>query len=293
MSMKDNRFCLICLPKNRTLYYHLDEKSGLPWIWCNKCARGYSLEQYCKLADVDMDEFIKNGIEIVKDQEDEVNVLSWPKNFIPLSDPRAEKGIQYIKSRGLSTDGDMYYDLDEEGIVFPYYYQNHFCGAQVRFIDERVKDDGSKWKITTMSGTRLGMLFGLWNQSKLFANIKGIVICEGYFNALALQQAFNIKYGGVSNNPWKFICASGSGVSDHQAKTLKDLKEQGYKVIGAFDTDEAGLKGINKMEDAGCLTHYSLTGDSEKDWNDLLKDLGHEEFAKLFLSKVKAVDVKD
>jgi DNA primase len=180
----------------------------------------------------------------------------------------------------------MYYDLEQEGIVFPYYYGNHFVGAQVRFIEPRVKEDGSLWKITTLPGTRLGLLFGLWNQDKFITDIKAVVVCEGYFNALSLQQAFNARYGGVSHNPWRFVATSGSGLSDHQAEALKELKEKGFKIVGAFDTDSAGLKGLNKMIEKECITHYSLTNDTEKDWNDILKESGPKGLAKLFLQSV-------
>jgi len=277
----------VCNPKNRTLYWHTDEKTGKIWAWCNKCDRGYSLEEYCRQSGLDVEEFLKGDFHVEEAVSNEVQAMAWPKTFVPLSDPRAEKGVEYIKSRGLNLEGDMYYDLEDEGIVFVYYFENYFCGAQVRFIKERVTEDGDEWKITTLPGTRLGLLFGLWNQGKFFANIKAVVVCEGYFNALALQQAFNIKYGGISNNPWKFICTSGSGVSDHQAETLKVLKEQGYKVIGAFDLDEAGIAGIKKMTDNECLTHYAFTGETSIDWNDILKREGHGALANLFIKNIE------
>lgn len=283
--MKDNRYCLICRPKNRTIYFHKNE-DGTIWLFCNKCDRGYSLAHYCKQAGVDLKEFLEGRFYFQEAQSNEVQAVSWPSSFIPLADPRSAKGVEYIKSRGLTTSGDMYYDVEEEGIVFPYYYENHFCGAQVRFLEPRVKEDGEPWKITTLPGTRLGLLFGGWNQAKLFPHIKAVVVCEGYFNALSLQQAFNIKYGGVTNNPWKFISTSGSGVSNHQAETLKDLRQQGYKVICAFDTDDAGVKGLKKMMDNEVLTHYSLTMEVGADWNDLLKRSGHADLAEIFLRNI-------
>lgn len=287
MSKRDNRWCLICQPKNRTLYWHQND-DGKIWCYCNKCDRGYSLEQYCQIADIDMTEFLTGEFHMQEAKPDEVQAMAWPSSFVPLSDPRAEKGVEYIKSRGLTLDGDMYYDLNEEGIVFPYYVENHFCGAQIRFIEERINEDGDTWKITTLPGTRLGLMFGMWNQGKLMPQVKAIVVCEGYFNAVSLQQAFNLKYGGISHNPWKFICSSGSGVSDHQAEALKVLKEQGCKVFGGFDTDEAGFKGLRKLIDANALTHFSSTAEVGVDWNDILQRDGHEALAKLFLSNIQS-----
>ncbi|NDB85299.1 MAG: hypothetical protein EB127_21745 [Alphaproteobacteria bacterium] len=282
--------CYICKGgrKNDCLYWHIDEKTNLPWTWCaGKCQRGYSLEQYCETAGIDIHEFIKGGIEIATDSDNEVRAMAWPSSFIPLSDPRANNGVLYLKSRGLNLEGDMYYDLDMDGIVFPYYYENHFCGAQIRFIEERINSDGDPWKITTLPGTRLGLLFGMWNQSKMMPHVKAVVVCEGYFNALSLQQAFNVKYDGFSRNPWKFICSSGSGVSEHQAGALKELKEKGYKVISAFDSDEAGLKGLKKMLDFNCITHYSLTEETNKDWNDLLKENNSQYLVSVFMKNLK------
>lgn len=290
MSKRDNRWCLICQPKNRTLYWHQNDE-GKIWCYCNKCDRGYSLEQYCQIADIDMTEFLTGEFHMQEAKPDEVQAMAWPSSFIPLSDPRAEKGVEYIKSRGLNVDGDMYYDLNEEGIVFPYYVENHFCGAQVRFLKERINEDGDKWKITTLPGTRLGLLFYGWNQGKLLAQIKGIIVCEGAFNALSIQQALNQVYGGVSRCPWRVIACSGSGATELQRETLKELKERGLKVVIAPDTDEAGMKMYQKFVESDAATHYAFTGDTTKDWNDKLKELGHEGFAKFVIKSITPVDV--
>src|ERR1035437_2166846 len=279
-TQKDNRYCLICKPHNRTLYWHKNPENhpkdpGGIWGFCNKCNRGYSLEYYCHKAGITLTDFLSGDFSYEEARPNEVTAMNWPSNFIPMSDPRANPGVEYVKSRGLNLDGDLYYDMDDEGIVFPYYFGSHFCGAQIRFLKERVREDGSAWKITTLPGTRLGLLFGMWNQDSFLTDIKGVVVCEGYFNALALQQAFNISYGGISHNPWKFIASSGSGISDHQAETLKELKEKGYKVICAGDTDEAGFKMCQKLKDKECITHYAFTADSERDWNDILKEGTH------------------
>lgn len=291
MSRRDNRWCLICQPKNRTLYWHQNE-DGKIWCYCNKCDRGYSLEQYCDIAGIDMTEFLTGEFHMQEAKADEVQAMAWPSTFIPLSDPRAEKGVEYIKSRGLNIDGDMYYDLNEEGIVFPYYVENHFCGAQVRFLEERINEDGDKWKITTLPGTRLGLLFYGWNQGKLLAQVKGILVTEGAFNALSIQQALNTLYGGLSRCPWRVIACSGSGVSEHQAETLKELKDRGLKVVCASDTDEAGIEMYKKLNKFQAITHYAFTGDTDKDWNNLLAEMGHQEFAKFIIKSIKSIDEK-
>lgn len=299
MSKRDNRWCLICQPRNRTLYWHMTDPEKLEknphldpiWCYCNKCDRAYSLTQYCETAGIDRDEFINGGdFEMVEAKPDEVNAMAWPQTFVPLSDPRAAAGVEYIKSRGLTEQGDMYFDLKEEGIVFPYYVDNQFCGAQVRFLKERVNEDGDVWKITTLPGTRLGLLFYGWNQGKFLAQVKGIIVTEGAFNALSIQQALNSVYGGVSRCPWRLIACSGSGFTEHQAKTLKELRDSGLKVIAAPDTDAAGFKMLSKMKEFKAISHFVMTGDTEKDWNDLLKDMGCEELAKFVLKNIRSID---
>lgn len=286
--MKDNRFCLICQPNNRTVYWHKNDDGSI-WCYCNKCARGYSLHQYCRIADISIVDFLNGTFSFQEAKNNEVQALSWPSSFVPLSDPRAAKGAEYVKSRGLALDGDMYYDIDEEGIVFPYYVDNHFCGAQIRFLEVREKENGDIWKITTLPGTRLGLLFYGWNQARFMGNVKGVVIAEGAFNALSISQAFNTIYGGVANNPWRVVACSGSGATEHQRQAIKELKDQGLKTIVAPDTDDAGKKMWQKFVESEAISHYAFTRIPNKDWNDILKDKGHKEFAKFFLECITEI----
>jgi DNA primase len=106
---------------------------------------------------------------------------------------------------------------------------------------------------------------------------------------MSLQQAFNEIYGGILSNPFKAIACSGSGVSQHHLETLKDLKDQGFRIICASDSDTAGMKMLKKLKAADVITHYALTEDDELDWNNLLQSNGKQELAKYFLSVVKHV----
>lgn len=293
MGLMFTKKCLICKAgtKNDCLYWHKNPDSDEIWVWCQgRCQRGYSLLEYCNQANIDLASFLKQDFDFIESKPNEVRAMAWPSSFIPLSDPRAQPGVDYLKGvRKLHLEGDMYYDMDRNGIVFPYYFGNHFCGAQIRLIIPKDLGDGEFQKMDTIPGTRLGLLFGLWNQSRFVTNIKVVGICEGYFNALSLQQAFNRKYGGIANNPWKFVCTSGSGISEHQKETIKELKEQGIKTIAAMDTDLAGLKGLKKLTESGAISHYAITGDTEKDWNDKLKELSHEELAMFFLKNIHKI----
>ncbi len=282
--------CLICKRNNDTLHWHSDTDTGNIWTWCNgKCQRGYGLREYCYIAGIDLQLFLKADFNFTESAPNEVSRLEWPSHFIPLSDPRAEEGVSYIKSRGLELKGDMYFDIHQKSVIFPYYFKSTFVGAQSRLIEPWINEDGDEVKILTLPGSRLGLLFYNWNQDAFITEVKGLVVCEGSFNALALQQSLDNLYGGVLKNPWKVVATSGCGTTSHQMDKLKELKDAGIKIVAAFDSDEAGLKGLKGLVDEKIITHYSLVEDTELDWNDKLKDLGHEGLAKYFLSRISTV----
>ena len=290
--MINTKKCLICKDgkKNNCLHWHIDSEDGAIWVYCvGKCQRGYSIRSYCYHAGLELSEFLKGDFDFKEAPPNELQVMSWPARFIPLSDTRAEQGVNYIRSRGLTPEGDMYYDVERNGIVFPYYYENHFCGAQTRFIEPRVHQDGEVQKMDTLPGTRLGLLFYGWQQGKFIGDVKGVIITEGAFNAISVNQALNTTYGGINNNPWRAISCNGAGATKHHQDALKELKEQGLKIVIAPDTDDAGMKMLKKFKDADAATHYAIT-DSVEDWNDKFKELGKKEFAKFFFSKVKKID---
>lgn len=286
------KHCLICKGgrKNACLHWHNDPDTNDIWVYCvGKCKRGYSIYEYCAKAGLSLSEFLKNDFEFNEAANNEVQKMNWPKSFIPLYDPRAKVGVDYIKSRGLDPDEGMYYDTYRNGIVFPYYYDQVFVGAQVRLIEPWVDEDGDEHKIDTIPGTRLGLLTFNYDQSPFRTNIKAVIVCEGAFNVFSIQQAFNHVHGGILTNPFKAIALSGSGVSQHHIEVLQDLKDQGFRVICAGDSDEAGLHMLAKLKQSGVITHYVLTEDNELDWNNILQRDGKTGLAKFFLKRVKSV----
>lgn len=289
--MINTKKCLICNEgrKNNTLYWHKDPDTSEMWCWCNKCNRGYSMRSYCHAAGLSLQEFLSGDFDVQEAKPNEVTAQAWPSRFVPLSDPRAEEGVEYIKTRGLLLEGDMYYDMERKGIVFPYYFDNTFCGAQTRFLVPKIHDDGEVQKMDTLPGTRLGLLFYGWNQSRFIGDVKGVIVCEGSFNSISINQALNLVYGGIARNPWRAIACSGSGATKFHQEALKELKDQGMKIVVAPDTDEAGMKMLKKFKDSDTATHYALTGCTE-DWNEVCKRLGHLDFAKYFLSTVKDIN---
>lgn len=286
------KHCLICKGgrKNACLHWHADSDSGDIWVYCvGVCQRGYSIYQYCALAGLTLSEFLKNDFDFQEAKNNEVQKMNWPRNFIPLYDSEAKPGVEYVKSRGIDPDDGMYYDTQRKGIVFPYYYDGIFCGAQIRFITPWIDEDGNERKIDTMPGTRLGLLSYNFNQVPFRTKIKAVIVCEGAFNAISLQQAFNEKYGGILNNPFKAIALSGSGVSQHHIEMIKDLKDQGFRIICASDSDDAGMHMLAKLKNADAITHYALTEDDSIDWNDILRSEGKDGLVKFFLKSVKDV----
>lgn len=282
--------CLICNRPNDTIHYHMDPEDGSIWLWCNgTCQRGYSLYEYTAAAGISLTEFLKHKFEFVEAKSNEVQKMEWPKSFVPLFDKAAIQGVEYIRSRGLDPDDGMYYDTWRKGIVFPYYYDTAFVGAQIRFIGEFIDKDGSSRKIDTLPGTRLGLLFYNWNGAYLMPNVRGVIITEGAFNCKAIEQSLNKIYGSILNNPWKCIATSGSGASKYQTERMRELKDQGIKIVLAPDSDAAGEHMMEKFAKAEAMTHYAFTQDASKDWNDVYKNMGKDEFAKWFLKQIKKI----
>lgn len=290
MTQISTKKCLICKKSNDTLHFHESDDGGLPWIWCQgACQRAYSMYEYTALAGLTLGEFLSNKFEIKEAAPNEVQKMDWPKSFIPLFHKDAKPAVDYLKSRGIDPDDGMYFDSLRKGIVFPYYFDQSFVGAQIRFIETWTDYDGSERKIDTVPGTRLGLLFYNWNQGPLMPQTKGVIVTEGALNAKIIEQAISKIYPSILSNPWKCVASSGSGASSHQTDAIRELKESGIKTIIAPDSDKAGIKMYEKYVKAEAVTHYAFTEDSNKDWNDFAKELGKEEFAKWFLERIISV----
>jgi hypothetical protein len=281
---KLSKRCLICNSKHNTIYYHVD-RDNTPWLFCNRCDDSMDLSDYCALNGIEMptDEEIARVATGIQDSN-ELRKIAWPSNFIPLWREEAADGVAYLKSRCIDPGDNLFYDVDKEGIVFPYYYDSTCVGAQIRFI--KPKQDGTK--ITTVTGTRLGKLFYGWNQGDLPIYIKYVVVTEGAFNAIALQQTFNKHYGSSIKNPYKFIAASGSSIGKYRGEVLAELISEGIKVILAPDSDEAGVSMFEKAIQSNCLTHWTIA-EGLGDWNDILKNNGEEALKREFLKNLKKV----
>jgi hypothetical protein len=225
----------------------------------------------------------------VESKDNEVQKIDWPAWFVHLQDIRAKKGLDYVLSRGLEPKGAMFYDTDHNGIVFPYYYEDTFCGAQIRLIEPWKDSAGGVTKVISLAGTKRSLLFYNWNQTPLMQHVKSIVVTEGAFNAISLQQSVEPLFGGILNCPFKFIAISGSALSDHHIELLKEYKDRGLKIIFATDNDEAGIKALKKASDSQCVTHYSLIDKVGDDWNDKLRQDGPKNMVAYFLKNIHEI----
>lgn len=104
------------------------------------------------------------------------------------------------------------------------------------------------------------------NQRNIIANFESfseydgnlVFVCEGYFDALALESMYHKKS----------IALLGSYLSTPKKAILQRLKEDGYKLVYIPDLDEAGKSiASNKLWDMVC--YYPKLADG-KDFNDYL-----------------------
>lgn len=282
---KLSKKCLVCQAKHDTIYLHVD-RNGTPWLYCCKCSDSMDLEDYCAINGIDMptEEEVAKVASYIEDAN-ELQRMAWPRSFIPLWDPRSAEGRAYLASRAIEPSDGMFYCTERNGIVFPYYYESTCVGAQVRFIEPSINEP----KITTVTGTKLGKLFYGWNQGNLPRNTRYLVITEGAFNSIAIQQVLNKHYGSALNNPYKSIAASGSSVGKYRSEVLRELKDEGYKIILAPDSDEAGAKMLEKAIGEECITHWTRTDDEGLDWNDVLKMNGPDALKSQLLGNLKKI----
>jgi len=283
-------YCPLCKRRRKTAYWNYDEEKNI-WMHCCACNATYTLAALTKRVGIKvamkyLDRIKNNIIQPSDTASDSLQRIAWPADYISINSTIAKEGQDYILSRGLSLEGQLYYDKEINGIVFPLYYQGVFCGAQTRLIVPWIKEDGKPQKMTTLEGTKKSLLFYNWDQNPFPRLYKGIIVTEGAFDTLAIEQALNALYGPITN-PFKTIATMGSGVSEYQVSVLNGLKEAGYKVILAPDFDPAGFIMFDKSKKA--ITHVMTTDEKGKDWNMLLKEMGHVEFAKYILTKIKPV----
>jgi hypothetical protein len=282
---KLSKKCLVCQAKHDTCYFHLDTH-GTPWMYCCKCSDSMDLEDYCAINGIEMptEEEVARVVTYIEGSK-ELQKMAWPRSFAPLWDSRSAAGREYLATRGIEPSDGMFYCTEREGIVFPYYYESTCVGAQIRLIEPTP----GRSKMVSVTGTSVSKLFYGWNQGDLPQNVKYLVVTEGAFNAIALQQTFNHHYKSALHNPYKFVAASGSSIGKHRSEVLRELIAEGYKIILAPDSDEAGVKMLEKAIGEECVTHWTRTDDEGLDWNDVLKLRGPDALKSQLLGNLRKI----
>ena len=64
------------------------------------------------MAGVDLKSFLSGDFDFRESKNNQVQRMEWPRNFVALTDARAKPGVEYLKSRGLDVDIDIWYDTE-------------------------------------------------------------------------------------------------------------------------------------------------------------------------------------
>jgi len=286
--------CLVCKSAHQTLYWHLHVNDGkkVVRVYCCKCARLYTAKQYADAANISIDDiFSELTDEDFQDKSKEITSVSLPSSFISLFDPRAKEGRDYLKKRGIEIFPDLMYDTYRNGIAQIIYRGETIVGSQIRLITPTQDQP----KMMSIKGTQRSLALWGWNGNEFLLNkVKVIFLTEGVFDALSIKLAFK---GDVTV---KSFATLGCNVSKEQLELIKTIRDKGIKVICAFDSDEAGIKGRKFLLKNHAIDGY-IDNENQEDWNSLLiqnqdiqsilrkgfRDVVNTEPTKLKVSKFK------
>jgi hypothetical protein len=224
-----------------------------------KCQEGFSIYKYLLMAGVPRKEIelitgtnpevmleamsvsndifssglVKNHIEL--DTEDPPSVSEVAKivdGFIKLSAWPDHPATRYALSRGVDLVRDSAYTRINpiaNSVVFLCNNEKGECiGFQERYLEPPYPD----MKTKTLSG------FDAHSNIMYFDGSGDIAICEGPFTAIA---ALNMGFAAITT--------FGSGVSMQQMKAMERMAKAKNKHLAiAFDMDDAGRKGSDRME---------------------------------------------
>lgn len=204
--------------------------------------------------------------------EDNDNLLSKRKSFKDLCaelKPIDQKCIDYVKLRGISEETILKHDLRayKGDISFLYKKFDNLVGVKTRMPKKVV--EGVKMKSIT------GSKFNLYNSNNLTDSKSEIVICEGEFDCMVLDEcgienAVSVPTGANSLN----------ALFEQEAELLKQYDT----IIIASDNDEHGSnmdeKFVDKFGDKIKLIDKKMMGDI-KDINELLLKKGKEKVVEL------------
>ena len=160
--------------------------------------------------------------------------------------------LQYVSSRGHDPYNGMFYWAPDEGfenrVIIPFFYQRQIVGYTAR----KINDGKPKY----LSDQHPHVVFNIDSQ---FDNQKYVLVCEGPFDAMAVDG----------------VALLTNGIADQQARVLNSL---GSEIIIIPDQDKAGLSLIDKA------IHYNFSV-AFPNWEENVKDVAEAvlRYGKLFV----------
>jgi len=152
----------------------------------------------------------------------------WLFNFL------SKKGYspQFLEKSGLFSKKNARWGIFSGRLIFPIYEAN---GKIVAFGGRILEGEGPKYinSPETILYKKSSVLFGYFQGKNAIRDDKKVVVCEGYFDVLALAQA-GINYA---------VAPLGTAFTEEQAKLLKRF---GPQVNILFDEDAAGVNATMK-----------------------------------------------
>lgn len=208
-------------------------------------------------------------------------------NFSELPEHLKSKGYTYqemIDSGVVDVKDGRYYDALGGRLIIPIINQ---FGQVVAFGGRLLeKADFAKYKNTkeTVVFSKSNNLYNLNNLKKLKneKGLDGIIIVEGYMDTISLVQ------GGFLN----VVASMGTSLTKDQARILKRYAD---KVFISYDGDFAGqkasIRGLEILSEEGIEVKVVSLPDG-KDPDDVIKETGHDGYAKLLLEAKPLIDFK-
>lgn len=164
---------------------------------------------------------------------DEAPDLAWNLDCVPLDDPQARPGVEYLAGRGvpaaLAMEYDVRYSTEQRAIAFPAMVGTRMVAWQYRFLKPRryVNKQGKQVVMKAQSTENIPRDRVLLFQDRITAG-GDVVLCEGPVDALKAH-----FWGGN-------VAAMGKDVSYGQI--LRILRSGAKRVFVAVDPDAAAKK---------------------------------------------------
>ena len=208
--------------------YALAALLDIPILIVKKALYGNLIEQATAFIDIKADDFIDED-EVLEESIDNFTYIAWPNDFLELQYPAANRGVEYLKSRGITADIAKQYQIryspEKQALVFPILINNNLVGWQYRSILKELQ---------VLNGTTINTYLKVWSskdvpRDRVFMfehrlhDSQQAILCEGPFDAL--------KAHLCNGN----ICSMGKAVTQQQINRL--LRSGIQRVYVALDPD--------------------------------------------------------